>query len=387
MWLALIGMEHLLFVALVLATTFFWFDLGRHRLTTAVLTGIATGLLAITRPEAMVLGLLVVVTARVVKRTTREALYVLAIWAVFIGIAIGTNLYTSHSWMPGTLQGRSWLYFQSTSGPHSFRSISFFLHQCLLRPSMQFSLWLAEPGLSAHRLFLLKYIPVIPVALGMIWIFMRHPRRIVFLFFIASAHMAIFALRLPAVGHGGRYQPLNLLLLFPCLLAGLLFVLEPVCRRIRIAPLVPAAAILIAAGAVSLRMWRTITSDSIDHINDSHGRAAAWLLQTSPVTRIAVFDIGRISFVLNRPIVDLGGLTDPAYDPYLMTAQAPLYLEKQRVNLVVLPSGPYAAQLGFSQSDLQRSKIVEFCTSPEIYSVGVSYTANAEQCQTIYRFP
>jgi hypothetical protein len=70
-----------------------------------------------------------------------------------------------------------------------------------------------------------------------------------------------------------------------------------------------------------------------------------------------------------------------------MTAQAPLYLEKQRVNLVVLPSGPYAAQLGFSQSDLQRSKIVEFCTSPEIYSVGVSYTANAEQCQTIYRFP
>ncbi len=387
MWLALIGMEHLLFVAIVLATTYFLFDIGRHRLTTAVLTGIGTGLLAITRPEAMILGPLVAIMAWRLKRTNREAFYVVAIWAIFVGIAVSTNLYTSHSWMPATLQGRTWLYFRGTIGPSSIASIRFFLRQCLLRPSMQFSLWFLEPGLPSYQLLLLKYTPAILVLLGVIWIFLRRLPRMAFLFFIALVHMAVFALRLPATGHGGRYQPLNLLLLFPCLLAGVLFLLDCVFRRNRAASRAIAAVILIAAGAVSLRMWRTISSDSIENIDSSHGRTAEWLLQTPPATRIAAFDIGRISFMLRRPIVDLGGLTDPAYVPYLMTGTAPLYLTKQQVNLVVLPSGPFGSQLGFSQSELARLKVAEFCTPPEVWSIGVSYTGNAEQCQIIYRFP
>lgn len=386
-WLGLIGMEHLLFVAVVLATTYFWFDLGRHRLETTILTGVGTGLLAILRPEAMILGPLVAVTAWKLRRTTREALSVLAIWAMFVCITIGTNLYTSHSWMPTTLQGRTWLYFRGTSGPHSFASIRFFLTQWLLRPSMQFSLWFIEPGLASYQLLLVKYVPAVLTLLGVIWIFLRRPPRILFLFFVALAHMAVFAVRLPVTGQGGRYQPMNLLLLFPCLLAGLLFLVERMSKRNPGASLAFAAAIVIVAGAVSLRIWRSIGMDSIEHINSSHGRAAEWLLQAPPNVRIAALDIGRISFALKRPIVDLGGLTDPAYVPYLMAGRAPLYLSKQQVNLVVLPSGPFGSQLGFSQSELARSKLAEFCTPLETWRVGVSYTANAAQCQIIYRFP
>lgn len=387
MWLALIGMEHLLFVAIVLATTYLWFDIGRYRMTTAVLTGIGTGLLVITRPEAIVIGPLVAVTARIWERTTREALSVLAIWAMFVGIAISINLYVAHSWMPATLQGRTWLYFRDTSGPHSVASILFFFRQWLLRPSMQFSLWLREPGLPSYQLFLLKYIPAILALLGVIWIFLRRAPRTIFLFFIALAHMAVFAMRLPATGHGGRYQPINLLLIFPCLLAGLLFLVERMSKWNPGVSLALAASILIPAGAVSLHMWRTISMDSIEHISSSHGRAAQWLLKAPPTSRIAAFDIGRMSFVLKRPIVDLGGLTDPDYVPYLITGRAPLYLTKQHVNLVVLPSGPSGSQLGFSQSELARSKVAEFCSPPELWGIGVSYTANALQCQIIYRFP
>jgi hypothetical protein len=310
----------------------------------------------------MVVGPLVAVTAWMLKRTTREALSALAIWAIFVGITISNNLYTSHSWMPATLQGRTRLYFRDTAGPHSVAAILFFLHQWLLRPSMQFSLWLLEPGLPSYQILLLKYIPAILVLLGVIWIFLRRPPRITFIFFIALVHMAVFATRLPVTGHGGRCQPINLLLLFPCLLAGLLFLAERIPKRHFGASLAIAAAILIAAGAVSLRMWRSISMDSIEHINSSHGKAAEWLLRTLPSTRIAAYDIGRISFALKRPIVDLGGLTDPAYVPYLITGRAPLYLAKQQVNLVVLPSGPFASQLGFSQSELARSKVAEFCS-------------------------
>jgi hypothetical protein len=252
---------------------------------------------------------------------------------------------------------------------------------------MQFSLWFIDSGLRPYQFFLLKYIPAVLAFLGVIWIILRRLPRIVFVFFLTLAHMAVFAIRLPATGHGGRYQPLNLLLLFPCLLAGLLFLVERMSKRHSGASLAIAAAILIPAGAVSLRMWRTISMDSIGHINSSHGKAAEWLLQTSPNARIAAFDIGRISFALKRPIVDLGGLTDPAYDPYLITGRVPLYLAKQHVNLVVLPSGSYSSQLGFSQSELARSKVAEFCTPFASWIIGVSYTGNAEQCQTIYRFP
>jgi hypothetical protein len=387
-WLGLIGMEHLLFVAIVLATIYFWFDLGRHRLRSALLAGIGAGLLAITRPEAMALGPLIVATAWKIKRSTREALSALAPWAIFVAIAVATNLHTSHSWMPATLQGRTWLYFQASGGPHSLLSIERFLFAWLLRPSMQFSLWVAGADLPPYQAILVTCIPVLIASLGAIWIFNQRPSRILFLFFLALAHFSIYLLRFPTMGHGGRYQPLNLLLLFPCLFAGLLFMFSRVRRLHPQAPIVFAAALLVAAGGASLRVWRTVAIDGIGQINNTHGKAAQWILQNQPATaRIAAFDIGRISYALNRPIVDLGGLADPAYDPYLISGRAPLYLASQHVNVVVLPGGVLSRGLGFSQSALARTKLAEFCVPLDRWRVGFMYTANAEPCQVLYRVP
>jgi hypothetical protein len=387
-WLGLIGMEHLLFVAIVLATIYFWFDIGRHSLRSALLAGIGAGLLAITRPEAMALGPLIVATAWKIKRSTREALSALAVWAIFIAITVGTNLHTSHAWMPATLQGRTWLYFRASGGPHSLVSIEHFLFTWLLRPSMQFSLWIARPDLPSYQAILVTCIPILIASLGALWIFNQRPPRVIFLFFLALAHFFIYLLTFPTMGHGGRYQPLNLLLLFPCLFAGLLFLFNRARKLHPQTPIAIAAAVLVVAGAMSLRVWRTVAIDGIGQINNTHGKAAQWILQNQPATaRIAAFDIGRISYALNRPIIDLGGLADPAYVPYLISGRVPLYVQSQHVNILILPDGVLGGNLGFSQSELARTKLAEFCGTPDRWRLGFRYTANVQRCQSIYRTP
>jgi hypothetical protein len=387
-WLGLIGMEHLLFVAVLLATIYFWLDLGRHRRRSALLAGIGIGLLAITRPEAMVLGPLIVATAWVIKRSTREALSALALWAAFLAITIATNLHTSHTWMPATLQGRTWLYFHGWGGPHSFRSIAIFLFGWLLRPAMQFSLWDAAPDVVLFRPGFMALFPAVIVLLGAFRILRSRPQRVTFLFLLALAHFTLYLLIFPSMGHAGRYQPVTLLLLFPCLTFGVLWILEHARKLDPQIAIALAAAILLVAGAVSLGIWRRIAMDGIGHINGTHGRAAQWILQNEPANApVAAFDIGKISYVLNRPIIDLGGLADASYEPYLRSGSAPLYLEDRHVGLVVLPSGGLAAQLGFSQSQLENAKVAQFCNTPHEWLVGFKYTSNAEQCQIVYKFP
>jgi hypothetical protein len=385
-WLGLIGMEHLLFIAILLATIYFWFDIGPHRLRSALLAGIGIGLLAITRPEAMVLGPLIVATAWAIKRSTREALSALAVWTVFIAITVATNLHTSHTWMPATLQGRTWLYFHGWGGPHSFRSIAIFLFSWLIRPSMQFSLWDAAPNVVLFRPGVLVLLPAVIAFIGVFQILRSRPQRVTFLFLLALAHFGLYLLIFPSTGHGGRYQPLTLLLLFPCLMFGLVWILERVRKLNPQSSIAIAAVIIFIAGVVSLRVWHTVAVDGIGHINETHGAAAQWIIQNQPAdTRVAAFDIGKISYVLNRPVVDLGGLADAAYEPYLRSGRAPVYLQDRHVRVVVLPSGGLAGQLGFSPSLLEGAKRTQFCYAPHEWLVGLRYTATAERCQVIYQ--
>jgi hypothetical protein len=336
----------------------------------------------------MVLGPLIVATAWVIKRSTREALSALALWAVFLAITVASNLHTSHTWMPATLQGRTWVYFHGWGGPHSFRSIAIFLFGWLIRPAMQFSLWQSGPDVLLFRPGFLAFLPVVIALLGVFRILRSLPPRITFLFLLALAHFGLFLMTFPSMGHGGRYQPVTLLLLFPCLTFGVLWILEHARKLDPQIAIALAAAILLVAGAVSLRIWRTITIDGIGHINDTHGKAAQWIIQNEPANeQVAALDMGKISYVLNRPVVDLGGLVDPAYEPYLRSGRAPLFLEERHVSLVVLPSGGLPSQLGFSPSQLENAKLTQFCSTPHEWLVGFRYTSHAGECQVIYKFP
>lgn len=385
-WLGIIGMEHLLFIALTLASIYAWFNNGVHSRQSAIFAGFGAGLLLLTRPEAMVFGPLLAMTTRT-KRPSHDKFIVLAIWAVCLNFLFILDLHTSHSLMPVTMQGRIWLDFHRTGGPHSLTSVLNFLSMTLLRLSMQFSLWFAATHLTLWGA-MCHMIPIVVIAgLGLRAILAKHLARIGFLFVWALVDWGVYLVVLPAVGNGGRYQPLNLLLLFPCLLFGISVLFRFVFKSQKQWIFSASCIALVIAGSFSLQIWRQITILGIAHIHDTHGRISEWMLHNLPPdATIAAFDIGRISFAWRRNISDLGGLVDPSYVPYLKTGQVPEYLKEKRIQYVILPGADMPAALGFSEADLiHMRRLALFCSADASWMIGFMYTGHAYRCQQLYQ--
>ena len=389
-WLGLIGMEHLLFIVLVLVSIYFWFDLGLHRSRSAVLAGLGAGLLAITRPEAMVFGPLLAISSWKIKRTFSEVISALSVWVVFLILLFGSNFYTSHSLMPATLKGRTWLYFHNSGGPHTLHSMIRFLGAWIQRLPRQFSTRYVQQMQSLHEVHgsfaLYGFVLLGLAAIGVYALVSKRLPRVSFLLLWAVLHSCIYLLTFPTGGHGGRYQPLNLLLLFPCLFFGILWLLQKLAKGQ--ARWVAAVAIgaLILAGAASLRTWRTVTIDGIGHINRTHGEMGEWMLQNLPSNAdVAAFDIGRISFTWDKGLLDLGGLVDPTYVPYLTSGRIPEYLQEHHVQYVVLPSKA-ADEFSFKRDpELTMTKLSEFCSPYDPWIIGFRYTIHAMECQELYQ--
>lgn len=389
-WLGLIGMEHLLFIVLVLISIYFWFELGPHRRRNALLAGLGAGLLAITRPEAMVFGPLLAIVGWKIRRTLSEVASALAVWSVFLVLLFATNFYTSHSFMPATLKGRTWLYFHTSGGPHTVHSMIRFLGAWIQRLPRQFSTKYVQQMQSlgeAHGSFALYGFLLFALAtLGVYALVSRRVKRVSFLLLWAVLHSCIYLLTFPTGGHGGRYQPLNLLLLFPCLFFGFLWLLNKIGKGHAKWTAAVAVVALAVAGAASLRTWRTVTIDGIAHINNTHGKIAKWMLQNLPSDAdVAAFDIGRISYTWDRHLLDLGGLVDPSYVPYLTSGRIPEYLREHHVDYVVLPSKA-ADEFGFTHDpSLTMTKLSEFCSPYDPWIIGFRYTIHAMQCQELYQ--
>ena len=389
-WLGLIGMEHLLFVVLVLASIYFWFDIGIHRKHGALIAGLGAGLLAITRPEAMVFGPLLAIFARKMKRTFSEVISALIVWAMFIVLLFASNFYTSHSLMPATLKGRTWLYFHNSGGPHTVHSMIRFLGAWIQRLPREFSTKYVQQMQSLHEVHgsfaLYGFLLFGLAAIGVYALVSQRPPRVSFLLLWCILHSCIYLLTFPTGGHGGRYQPLNLLLLFPCLFFGTQWLLQRTMEGQTRWTAGVAIAALIVAGAASLRTWRIVTIDGIGHINDTHGRMGEWMLQNLPADAdVAAFDIGRVSYIWNRSLIDLGGLVDPSYVPYLTSDHIPKYLEEHQIRYVVLPSKA-AEEFGFTHDkSLVMTKLSEFCSPYAPWIVGFRYTIHAMECQELYQ--
>jgi hypothetical protein len=223
-------------------------------------------------------------------------------------------------------------------------------------------------------------------ALGVYALVSRRLPRVSFLLLWCILHSCIYLLTFPTGGHGGRYQPLNLLLLFPCLFFGALWLLQKAVKEQALWTAGVAFAALALAGVSSLRTWRIVTIDGIGHINNTHGRMGEWMLKNLPADAdVAAFDIGRVSYVWNRNLIDLGGLVDPSYVPYLTSDHIPQYLEEHRVQYVVLPSKA-ADEFGFTHDNaLTMTKLSEFCSAYAPWIVGFRYTIHAMECQELYQ--
>jgi hypothetical protein len=243
-WLGLIGMEHLLFVLLLLGCIYLRF--GKQNPVSSFWAGMCAGLLTVTRPEAIVFGPILAIREWKDNRSVKDLLILLAPWIVSVVILFATDLYTSHSLMPVTLDGRKWLYFHAIGGPHSLLAVLSFLLGWMPRVALQFSLW----PRGTHLFLLRVIVPLALAFIGATWLIGNRSPRIRFLFLLAAVHSCVFLVEFPAIGHGWRYQPLNVLLLFPCIVFGVLYLL----RRLTTHPHVPtvvAILVLVCCGAAS----------------------------------------------------------------------------------------------------------------------------------------
>lgn len=392
LWIAMIGMEHLLFVVLSLAGICLWFQPGRRTLANAVACGCISGLLALTRPEDAAFGPFLAILASFgtfTRRSWRDRLILLGTWSLFVAAMAGGELWASGSLLPATMRGREWLYFHATGGPHSLHTILRFLGSWVQRIPRQFGteftgqLKYVSGIVSPIAIFGVALLAV--MLLGFIHLMRTGGAATRALLLWALAQFCIYLVIFPAAGHGGRYQPLNLMLMLPLLLTGL-YVLFLRLRIPSFLAAVVAGAAMCVAGGLSLQTWHLVTVAGIRHINRTEGESALWIRNhLPPSTPLGAFDIGRASYEGSARIIDLGGLSDPAYLPYLIAGRVPEFLKSHGIRYVMLP-GTGMEDLGFTP-DLDRHKLVEYCSPEAEWLLGFRYTIHSARCQVIYELP
>jgi hypothetical protein len=149
----------------------------------------------------------------------------------------------------------------------------------------------------------------------------------------------------------------------------------------------------------SLFCWSRVTDFGIRHINGTHVRMGKWLAANLPSdVPVASFDIGAIGYFGGRRIVDLGGLSDPEFTPYLVSHQTAVYLREHNIRWLVLPMGlpdpgsglHFSCQWLMSMLDLcdrpgmTMREVVSFSTSVDAWRVGFRATGHAAPSQVLY---
>jgi hypothetical protein len=385
-WLAFTGMEHVLFVALSLLAIVLWFG-PRNSTKNAVLAGVTLGALGLTRPEGLVLGLILFALYRRCGRSGRDVLLAAIALAVLLIPSVVLNLKTSGSLLPATSKGRRFLY---TGSPdlHIGRS------SVLSLLSETYHRILGHHFFGSERWWIA---PLVGVACyGMLVLLRRFPNRTSVLCLWAMAQYACYCIVLPAAGHGGRYQPFVLVLFAPFMAIGLLDLLRHAMPRRESATLRHAftsvALLLIVLLTVrTLPRWQKATHDSIYDINHCHRQLAYWMNAHLPAgTTVAVSDIGAIGYFAHIHLIDLGGLVDEHFLDYQLSGRIPEYLATRGAHYVVLSHNGTDTHVGdmFRLLHNPALRLVPLHTDgidEATWANGNAYTQHGYRFQTLYR--
>ena len=398
LWLAFTGMEHLLFITLSVAAIGLWMvpaTTERNLWPSTIGAGVCMGLLGMTRPEGIALPVLLLGASILFARLrTRSPVQIATAGGLFLalaGLAPLVNLYTSHSLLPVTFKGRQWMLVSDAAS--QWQAMLRLPEQAGTRAFKSVAAFSIDELTSGERIGLavgLLVIGTLSIA-GIRALVQKRSWRLLVTGVWGLLHAALYLFMLPATGHGGRYQPFLLLLLLPLLSVGASTLLR---QHGRMSIAVPAC-VLLLLGGISLPLWREVLASGIDHITHTHGVIARWLNENLPDQTVAVFDIGRIGYDRGRTgdplIVDLGGLTDPTYLPYLYAGQVPRYLAQHEIRYIILPgdaSGRSGLGLRLRLTDnpgVERQLLFRVCSDPRDWRLGVVQTGNAMLCQEVDR--
>jgi hypothetical protein len=201
-------------------------------------------------------------------------------------------------------------------------------------------------------------------------------------------HNLSYMLYLPSIGTASRYGAMNHIALWLCLVTGLSFVRQPGYK------LWMAMGLTIIAFANTF-YWNRVYDANIEHMLKVRIAAAQYLREHIPQSEIcAASDVGAIRYFSQRPIVDLGGLIDPALRNWFLDGELDRYLVENGVTCLVLPGRAgttadgwfdMANELGLSHSNMIALKQeIVFQIDRERWLIGYLPVNNYQATVTIY---
>jgi len=418
LWFALSGMETMLFLALgILALLCYreqrWGWLG------AVL-----GLLVITRPEGIILALVIggmdIWRYRAIRRGLLVAGVVCGLiccpWILYLKMRTGHFLPTSGigrhfsnllsiQVATASTESLAWLSrFPGLAFPLMWvgYSIEFILGGFALPAPYLY----VNPGLGSfsYKLSIWAIIGLATVVLPLLWIsgkrlvlFLRTKGwendkarlPLLILMFWTLLHNLSYMIYLPILGAASRYASLNHIALWLALGLGIWHV-----RRSRYK--VWLAAWLAITALANTVYWNQIYDSNLEHMLKVRIAAADYIREQIPESETcAAFDVGALRYYSQRSLIDLGGLIDPNLVQWYTAGRFDRYLVENKVTCLAIPgrTGTPAdgiidilKESGLSQSslfELQQKKV--FQIDRERWLVGYLPTINYEATVTIYK--
>jgi hypothetical protein len=319
-WAAASGMETLLFTALVLQVlrSYTGFDIS-SRLGSAAL-GLLCGLVIVTRPDGLVLVILVALgmALKIISRQLKLLDFLIFIIIGFLVLvpyfAFNRNL--SGEWWPNTLYAKQAEYAFLWDQPLIIRTGQLML----------FSLGGADSGIrgiSGAQLLLLPGLAAAAISAIKKDITNRQLLRSIALIW-AAGHVLIFAWRLPVTYQHGRYLwpviPVWIIYGF----AGwrqLLRMMEGNLLKEKRVRLLVSFGVKVTFGIMLLIFYilglQAYTID-VAFVNGEMVDVAIWLRDETPEDAvIAAHDIGAIGYFSEKSLIDLAGLVSPEVIPLL----------------------------------------------------------------------
>lgn len=343
LWLVWSGMEPVLFLTLVTAAVLCMPAVASasRLLASGVPTGLLLGAAAALRPDSVAAACVLLAGCALDPRTRRLALTALGLVLAIYAANLLFNLLLTGSPLPVTLQGRKWLEELPEHGLAPLpRMAAYFMVRCLHLGANLLLLKDAPIAVFMALVALTAVLIAVGVAHSLREIDARWSNgsgRLGHLVLFSLAHSFTYLVLFPSVGQGGRYQPFALALFGPLTFIGIERLAgssaRPLLWRVRR----PAQALLLCVCALSWPAWRSCLRQGIAVIDATHRDIARRVAQLPPSARVGSFDIGAIGYFAGRPIVDLGGLVDRAYQPYMWSRTVDTYLLEQHVEYIVLP--------------------------------------------------
>ena len=390
LWFAYSGMEALPFVSFSAGTILFFSKRGAR---SAIIAGLFAAALALTRPEAAPLGILVLLLHKRFGRSLTEAALFILPWGIAMAGYVGSNVHFTGHAAPATLSGRRWLWTGENVGLPRWMHIQEFIDVWTLRlreyslgTSSLVALYIAL-GLSAFGLIVLARRGGVAARIFLLW---------------ALLHVGFYVVMMPSPGHGGRYQPLIPLLFMLGLARGTMAVAARIYRLAfaRSEAFRPAFALLamlpwVALTAVGVRDFSGYNRRATEHIQGTEIGLGALIDALPPSGKVASFDIGGSGFSAHRPVFDIGGLSNAKVAEQIKHGRIRDVLRDNQIDYVIVPETydramPYVGNFAYrlhlkDNPELILVEEAKLESPMEVWGPGIAPTWNASPIQVLYR--